>query len=227
MTGKKGFTLIELLVALAILSMLFAAVLQALTSVKKGGARAEALGNIYQMGRVTIDRITRDINMAFLVTDKKLLGTSADGAEVKTAFFGRSGGGLDAVNFTTMSHLKMYFNAKEADQAEVGYYTENDPEHEGLKVIMRRESPYIDGDIESGGASYIIATNVKKFELGYYDGRKFEWVDEWNSESAYNKDQLPRAVRVKVVFEHPYLKEKEISMIGIAPVAMWQSPIEF
>jgi general secretion pathway protein J len=222
----KGFTLVELLVALAILSVLFTTVLGVLGSVRKSERNAASVNSIYQMGRISMQRIMDDLSMAFIAAPQ-MMGKMSDGTERKSGLIGKGGGDFDSVDFTSLSHVKVIFNAKESEEAEVGYYVDNDPSREGVKALYRRESVYIDNDIEKGGTSSMIATGIKRFKLSYYDGEKFEWMDEWNTESEYHKDKLPRAVKILLVFDHPYLKDREIAFTSIAFIGMWKEPIKF
>ena len=191
--------------------------------------RVSKRDDVFQMARLTLRKLTDDISMAFLVSNQDLLGKTKDGANIVTGFIGDEKGGYGAIDLATFSHWRLFRNAKESEQCEVGYYVEKDPdiEDEDVYRLMRRESVVIDNEVSEGGKTYPLALGLKDFKLEYYDGRQNEWKKEWNSTTAENKDKLPRAVKIELSFPDPSDDEFTIDFSTIAFIALWQYPIEF
>ena len=84
------------------------------------------------------------------------------------------------------------------------YYTESQtskpcPKNKsGCYRLMRREASVIDDRPEEGGTPMVIAENVRKFELSYYDQQKDQWLDNWDTNKTNQAQRLPYAVRLKL-----------------------------
>jgi len=134
---------------------------------------------------------------------------------------------MDTLNFNSFSHWRMFRNIRESDQCEVGYYVEQDEEEREYYRLMRRESPYLDDDIEKGGKAFPVAEGIKGFEASYYDGRAMDWTENWNSREVDQKNKMPRAVKLKLSFPDPDLEDETIDFETIVFIELWQFPIEF
>lgn len=225
---QAGFTLLEVMIGTVVLAMMVFIIWQISSANLDAKARTEKRDEIFQMARLAVQRVVDDVNMAFLVTNSELLGKTRDGANIETAFIGDDKGGQDSLNFNSMSHWRMFRNAKESEQVEVGYYVERVPDSEEETYrLMRRENPVMDNDVLEGGKVYPVAEGINGFEFEYYDGRQHEWTRNWNSKDVDQKDKLPRAVKITLSFPDPEDSEEKISFSTIAFIELWQFPIEF
>jgi len=224
---QSGFTLLEVLVGTAVLAMMVTMIWSISSSTLDAEFRVGKRDEIFQMGRIATDRVVKDLNMAFLVTNSQLLGKTKDGANVESAFVGDDKGGYDSLDFNSFSHWRMFRNVKESDQVEVGYYVEPDPEIRDRFILMRRESSYLDNDVMKGGKAYPVAEGISEFQLSYYDGRNQDWTENWNSKEVDQKDKLPRAVKVTISFPDPDLEDEMLKFSTIAFIELWQFPLEF
>ena len=68
LTGPGGFTLIELLVALAVASIMLAAVVSLFTTLERSYTRQNAAANVQQVARAGVDFMAQSIRMAGLDT---------------------------------------------------------------------------------------------------------------------------------------------------------------
>jgi hypothetical protein len=66
---------------------------------------------------------------------------------------------------------------------------------------MRREAPRIDADWDEGGRAYVLAEDVKEFSLRFFDPRKDDWTDEWDTENAEFAGRLPTVVEIRMTVE--------------------------
>lgn len=108
---------------------------------------------------------------------------------------------LPALHFSSFAHQVFLKDAKESDQAEISYFGEVDPEDRQVVNLMRREAPRIDGDWDEGGRAYVLAEGVKELELRFFDPRKDDWTDEWDTEKPEFAGRLPTVVEIKLTIE--------------------------
>lgn len=229
-SNKNGFTLIEVMVSIVVLAMM-AILIQSISSSNLDSIdRTEKRDKVFQTARFAMDRMIKDINMAFLVADDSLIGKTKDESKVENAFIGEDKGGFDTLNFNTFAHWRMFRDVKESDQAEIGYYVTPDPDEDGQFRLMRRESPFLDNDVTIGGKAYPIAENLREFQLRYYNPKNNEWTSSWNTKEVDVKGLLPRGVEIVLVFPDPVEpdeKERNIKFKTIAFIGLWKSPIRF
>lgn len=192
----RAFTLIEVLIAIAVLAAISMLLIGAFASLRRGKASIQRLNDRHREGRAALDRISRDVAAAYLSMhqplDKSLLVQ-------KTAFVARPGSPADRLDFVSFSHRRLVRNAKESDQAEVGYFASENPELSGVTDLARREAP-IDLEPLKGGRVQVLATDIDLFDLAYLDPLTGEWKESWDTQQATGEiDRLPYQVRVVLV----------------------------
>ncbi|HVE85910.1 MAG TPA: type II secretion system protein GspJ [Myxococcales bacterium] len=190
----RGFTLMEVMVAVAITGMMGAMVAVAFTTGFKAREVVERDGERYRQLRVAMARMEREIGAAF-VSDRFDAKKYRDQNDRPTNFIGQR----DKLLFTTLSHQRLYADAKESDQAVVEYAVESSQEREahGRQDLMRRENPVLGEHMDRGGAKDALYEDIKRLEFSYWDSDRKEWVDEWDTRRLEKKSILP--TRVKIV----------------------------
>jgi general secretion pathway protein J len=186
-SNKSGFTLLELLIAITlsivILLILFSAMRLGYKSQEKGSEAAE----VTQKVRIIGDRITWLIRGAYPFFRK-------ESGEKKLFFEGES----ERIGFVTTS-------VDRAGLKWVSIFEDNNS-------LTIREKVFFLEDVfdDSGGKVYVLDPDVKELEFEYFDIPEDEtegdWVSEWDPEE---KDYMPAAVRVNIIFEH---NERSITM---------------
>ncbi len=196
MTGRRedGFTLIEVLVAIAVMSMIAISIWAASSqTVRTRNAVQESHDELHQV-RVAFEMLTRDLSSAFLSQNRAQIEPTHD-----TVFIGQDHGEDDKLDFAAFTHERRYFDAKESDQAEVGYVLAPDTENPEQENLVRRESPVLDLEPLEGGQLLVLVQNVKAFDLQYYDMALDEWEDTWDTtEATGNGSVLPMQVRIRL-----------------------------
>jgi general secretion pathway protein J len=199
--SRQGFTLIEVIIAIAI----FAGITASLFLIFRNSAMIQEAvnhrGEMTSMGRIAMTRMEREIGQAFLSSEKASRpGGAGDNFEdtFETLFIGEDSDPVDKLDFTTRSHRKLYRDSKECSLTEIGYFEEIDRESHYFK-LMHREEDRIDGEPTEGGEVMVLARDVKKFNLRYYDEEKNEWLDEWDTTGPDQLNRLPRSVEVTMV----------------------------
>jgi type II secretion system protein J len=217
--NQKGFTLLELMISLAILAAMslgsFIAASQILNSKKLTEDRDE----VHHGAVLVLNRISKDLNMAFLVKSKDLLGATFDG---EFAFEGSE----DRLDFVTFSHLRIIQEAREANYGEVSYFLAADPETNETKVLMRRESGTVDKDLQLGGSAFPLLSGVEALRFEYLDSKDNEFKKAWDSKSVDFGNRLPLAVKVEIEIYLPDEDRRE-KFSTLAPIELNQGPIGF
>lgn len=195
---RTGLTLMEVALAVAIL-----AIIATLTwgSVARSFDAYEAVTDIdarYHNVRVAMNRMSRELSMAFLTSDRR------HGPERmwKTIFKSEDGSPFQKLHFTAFAHQVLRANAKESDQSEISYFGATDPDEQGQLNLMRREDPRMDAEPDEGGRAYVLAENVKDFKLRFFDPKDDDWTDEWDTEDDQEfRGRLPSIVEITLVIE--------------------------
>jgi len=235
---SRGFTLIEVLVSIAILAFIMVLVWSSTGQSLDAKERFERRDAIYHEGRVAIRKITDDLNMAFLIRMPAARSAAAVTGvpavmEIATrprpvAFFiGEDNGERDELKFTSLSNLRLFKNAKTSDQTKIEYRMIPDAEDPNKFNLVRTYSPWLDEREDVEGTSYVLAKNVREFNVEYFDQRKNEWVRSWNSTLIDWRDQLPKAVKVVLSFPDPDDDNESIVMVTATMVPLSSGPIEF
>lgn len=192
----RGLTLMEVALAVGIL-----AIIATLTwgSVARSFDAYETVTNIdrrYHNVRVAMNRMAKELSMAFLTSQRRHKGPER---VVVTHFRGESASPFYELHFTAFAHHMLRANAKEGDACEISYFGAPDPDEPNQLNLMRREDPRIDSEWDEGGRSYILAENVKQFSLRFWDERREEWSDEWDTEKSDFAGRLPQVVEITII----------------------------
>jgi hypothetical protein len=117
----------------------------------------------------------------------------------RTVFKSEDGSPFQSLHFTAFGHQLLRADAKESDQAEVSYFGAPDPDEPRQTNLMRREDPRPDREPTEGGRAQVLAEGVKDFGLRFWDPRRQEWTDEWDTESPDFAGRLPSMVEITLV----------------------------
>ncbi|MCP4665617.1 MAG: prepilin-type N-terminal cleavage/methylation domain-containing protein, partial [Deltaproteobacteria bacterium] len=147
----RGFTLLEIMISIVILVVLMVGIYGVYTSSVGAILWASQKGQVFQMGRIALDRITRDLESAFAASDneKIRLGMIGEDREI-------DGKPADTLDFTTLSHLVLDEREPSTDLCEVGYHLVEDPDEDGL-ILYRRDDGSLDDNLTDGGTSHALA----------------------------------------------------------------------
>lgn len=195
--SRGGFTLIEVMVALGVMVIVATLAWSTMSGTIALRDYLEQEDELARSARVAMTRVTRSLSLAFLTPNTSAVGT------YMTVFVGRDEDDADQVWFATRAHRRTYRNARECDQAEVTFFTGDDPEHQGRMALYVRESPRIDQYPDKDGPVMPIATSVSRFDLRYLDPETAEWRDEWDTTGVETPNRLPRAVQVVLTLMGP------------------------
>jgi general secretion pathway protein J len=190
-----GFTLMEVMVAVAITAGMGAMVAMAFSSGFKAREVVEKDAEHYRQLRVAMARMEREIGAAF-VSDRFDAKKYRDQNDRPTNFVGQR----DKLLFSTLSHQRLYQDAKESDQAVVEYTVESSQDREARNRVdlMRRENPVLGEHMDRGGTKDVLFEGIKRLEFSYWDTDRKEWVDEWDTRRVEKKSLLPTRVKIAI-----------------------------
>ena len=190
---RRGFSLLEVVVALSILSMIVLITFESISTTLTTRDALESSDTVSQSARVSLDRLRRDLRLAYLTKNTAAVNTYV------TSFVGQNGD-PDKLWFASLSHHRMYRESRECDQTEITYWTEEDPDAPGAFALMRREAPRIDNEPDKQGLIAPLAYRLSSLNFRYLNSKTGEWVEEWDSTSVDQANKLPRAVQIVLVF---------------------------
>jgi general secretion pathway protein J len=192
-------TMIEVMVSIAVIAMIAVLIHGVMDSLSRGhkgeGMRAERAHE----GREAMQRIVRDLSGAYLSMHINALPALQTG---RTAFVGRSSAPFDRVDFTAFAHLRTERDSHESDQAEVGYFVVKDPDVADKMDLVRREQTPIDYEPLKGGIVNVVAEDVEKFDLRFFDPMTSQWVETWDTQQITGQpNRLPLEVEITLVLK--------------------------
>lgn len=196
---SRGMTLLEIMVSLGIMSMISLLIYGAFDSMSRG-RKGEALrADRARQARDAVERMTREFASAYLSLhnpQNQALVTRT------TAFIASSGGSYDRVDFMSFAHRRIQREAKESDQAEIGYFVVKDPDVDDKMDLVRREQAPADMDPKRGGVVNVLAEDVESFDLRYLDPLTGQWVESWDTTQATGQlNRLPVEVRITLALK--------------------------
>ena len=196
-------TLMEIMVSMAVLSMIGAMSWTALGQTFMARDALERQDAVHQQARVALERMSRELSLAYIS------GNISVPNSYRTVFVGKDEEPADSLWFAAISHHRIYRDSREADQTELTYWVEPDPNDRDSYVLLHREAPRIDHEPDKDGTILPLAYGVKRLDFKYLDGSDFEWEDEWDTTGVEHPNKLPRAVRIILVLEGPSASDPE------------------
>jgi general secretion pathway protein J len=206
--NKKGFTLVEMMLAIAISVVVVGTVYVTFYQSHKVTKTIMAQTEVYQMARLCMDRMMKDLNCIYfspyLILDDDLKNNpKANELAQKYRFIGKhendGTNDTDKLYFTTTSDIGL--GDKTGILNEVDYELKEDPDNKGLYFLIRREDnkPH-DGITDNGrNPGMEIAENVVSMSIVYY-GKENKESDEWDASST-SPPALPQMIKITLTFK--------------------------
>lgn len=203
---RRGFTLLEVMIAVAVLGLIGGLTWKSFDAASDLKSRVERAEERDQTVRGAMNRIAREVSMAFLSEhyDRKRF------RERPTRFVLKDGRREADLTFTSFGNERLAIDAKESDQALFEYKLGPDPDVSGRRNLFRRVKPILDEDADRGGQTAVLAEDVVAFSVEAWDARDRTWRAEWDSNSPQQSGQLliPPRVRISLTMKDEQGKEK-------------------
>lgn len=194
-TRQRGMTLIEVMVAVVMFAGVGAIIYGGFAQTSRAKTVLGTQLDRYHELRVGMERMVRELSMAYVSTHFNPLSSLRS---MRTTFMGKDSGFGDRIDFTSVSHTRVYRDAKESDQNEISYFVTDDPKGDG-KVLARRMQSRVDDKPEEGGRVEVLISDVLEFDLEYLDSASWEWVRSWDAVTGTGQtNRLPTQVKIMV-----------------------------
>jgi prepilin-type N-terminal cleavage/methylation domain-containing protein len=219
-SGAAGFSLIEVMIAMSILATITVLVWGSFQQTFRTRRLIEGNLTRYRAARVAMDRILRDVQMAYL-SQNNVPGTEQT---ARTFFEGQRRPDIDELRFSYFGHQRLYADSKEADTAAVGYFSGRDPDDPRRLNLYRKETRRLQAERFENipGEVELLCDDVVRLEIGYYHPDRKEWIENWRTTSADGfPNRLPSRVRLRLIVhdengnEMVFQSETRLAMIQL------------
>ena len=189
----RGFTLMEVVIAIAITSFIGVIIGVSFNTTIQNKDIIEGQAEHYRMLRAAMNRMVREIGAAY-VSDRYDSKRYRDAYDRPTNFVGKR----DQLLFSSLSHQRLYGDAKESDQMVIEYQVKSspDPKAKGRMDLVRREKALLEERMERGGTEDALFEGAKKIEFQYWNSERKQWEDEWDTRRTERKSILPTRVKI-------------------------------
>ena len=195
---SAAFTLIEIMLAIAISAIVGSLIYGGFAQTALNRSRIEADLNHNRAVHLTLEKISRELSMAFVSTH---VNPGIALQTVRTAFVGKD----DRIDFTSFSHRRLYRDAHESDQNELSYFVASHPDDSSIKVLARREQNRIDDDPQRGGKVQILLEGIESFEFEFFNPDTSQWQESWDTtQSTGQPNRLPSQVKIAITLKDPH-----------------------
>jgi general secretion pathway protein J len=176
--SEEGFTLIEILLAVSLIAMMATLVFGSLYVTMSAIETARAKSADEQIIRRTLSLMIDELAVSESRATGPWMGINDQ----------RDGQPADSVAFLTMGQFRGADSAKDTELVRIVYTREGD---RLLRFSRRNLYGLTDESIEK----VELATNVKGFNVRYYDGKSQLWLNEWDSRG---KPGTPKAILLEL-----------------------------
>ena len=224
--GRAGFTIIEIMTAMVIFGMIMATIFGCYTAIINGSQAGNRAAVTAQRSRVALRTIQEALGAtrSFAADYQYYQFDAENGTEPYLSFvarlpdsFPRSGcfQGLDPATGVLLD-----FNVRR-----VTFAVEAAPDW-GKRLVMRQNPMLMDMTEDEQNYPVVLANDVRKFEMEFWDKRKSDWLDEWTE-----TNRLPQMIKFTVQFgggdpNSPPGDEitRIVALPSIAVPPAWQAP---
>jgi general secretion pathway protein J len=207
----RGFTIIEIMTAMMIFGMIVAAIFATWTAVVHGSIAGNRAAATAQRSRIA------------LRTMEDALGSARSFvADVQYYTFDAENGSEPYLSF--VSKLSPSFPRSgrwpDFDVRRVTFSLESVSGSFDKRLVLRQTPLLKDMDEDEKNYPVVLASDVKKFEMEFWDKQKGDWLDEWTQ-----TNQIPQMVKFTIQLSGD---QNEITRIvalpSVAVQSMWQIP---
>jgi len=207
---SPGFTIIEILTAMVIFGMIIAAIFATWTALVRGSASGNRAAATAQRSRVALRTI-----------EDALGSTRSFLADVDYYTFDAENGTEPYLSF--VSKLPPSFprggRFGQFDVRRVTFAVESSSDN-GKRLVVRQTPVLMDMDEDEQNYPVVLANDVKKFEMAFWDKQKGDWLDEWTQ-----TNQLPQMVKFTMQLGGDADEVTRIvALPSVAVQAGWQVP---
>jgi len=206
----RGFTIVEIMTAMVIFGMVVVAIFASWSAIAHGSVSAQHAVANAQRSRVALRTIEDALGSTrSFVADVQYYSFDADnGSEPYLSFvsklspsFPRSG------RFGEFDVRRVTFSVEQGQNSQ-------------KRLVLRQTPVLMDMDEDEQNYPVVLANDVKKFEMQFWDKQKGDWLDEWDQ-----TNQIPQMVKFSLQLS-PEQEEvtRIVALPAIAVQSGWQIP---
>ncbi len=210
----KGFTLLEIIVALFVLGLVVSAIYSSWMAVVRGAETGKKAAAAVQRSRIAVRTLEDALTSArMFAADLDYYSFEAqNGDEASLSFVSRLSDSFPrSGKFGPFNVRRLTFSIEPGPDS-------------GNQLVLRQNPILMDLDIDEKEHPLVLAKNVAKFGMEFWDVRKADWLDEWTL-----TNQLPTLVRItlELASNDPYSQTrqtvtKEIALPTTTVPPVWQ-----
>ena len=199
----KGFTLLEVLVSIVIFAAIVSMIYPAYTGTVRNIDHVESRAEIYQMARITLDRMIEDLNSAYIPLKAK--NSELDNRELENiSFLGEDSltdeGSADILRFNSRTP-PVFDENNRGKNVRIEYYPEQQQGERRVFTLQAEALEFMPRTQESM-KGLILCTKLHSMDIKYHD-EKGEIFDIWNSSTDPFTNKLPSMVTISLEFVNP------------------------
>jgi len=215
----EGFTLLEILIAIFLFSLIVSAIFAAYRGTFNIIDDTESQEDIYHMARVALDRMTGDLEAAYLPEPEQ--NSETDRTAPDAALFQGDKKEISdlrcsELRFLSLAHLTFSDEKALAEPAEIVYYAGTTGTNEKVLDLYRSDTLLTAERPESGTGGLLLCKGLSSIDLVYYDAGG-EPHESWDSAEGGSEGDLPSRVSILLEFPNPTDPERPFTfMTGVA-----------
>jgi type II secretion system protein J len=214
---KRGFTIIEIMAAIFIFALVFAAIYSSWMAIMRASKSGLDAAAAVDRARMAVNTIEQALNSArsFESSIDYYTFDAENGDDASLSFVAKL-----SASFPRSGRFGSY------DVRRVTFSVEPGPDS-GRQLVLRQNPVLMDPDLDEKEHPIVLATDIKSFELAFWDARSGDWVDEWTQ-----TNQLPPMVMFTLKWggdlTRPRKAQQEITRVVLLPAIAvrpnWQIP---
>jgi type II secretion system protein J len=208
--AARGFTIIEIMTAMMIFGMIVAAIFATWSAVAHGAQSGNRAAATAQRSRV-----------ALRTMEDALGATRSFVADVQYYTFDAENGSEPYLSFVSLLSPSFPRSGRfgEFNVRRVTFSVESG-ENFQKRLVMRQTPVLMDMDEDEQNYPVVLANDVKKFDLEFWDKQKGDWLDEWTQ-----TNQIPQMVKFTLQLGGDQNEVTRIvALPSIAVQSNWQIP---
>jgi prepilin-type N-terminal cleavage/methylation domain-containing protein len=205
-----GFTIIEIMTAMMIFGMIVAAIFSTWSALAHGSIAGNRAAATAQRSRIALRTIEDALGSARSYV-----------ADVQYYTFDAENGSEPYLSFVTKLSPSFPRSGRfgEFEVRRVTFSLENASDY-SKRLVLRQTPVLMDMDEDEQNYPVVLANNVKKFEMEFWDKQKGDWLDEWTQ-----TNQIPQMVKFSLLLrDEPNQVTRIVALPAVAVQSMWQIP---
>lgn len=209
--GSRAFTLVEILIAIGILSLVLTAIYSSWTAILRASKVGLEAAASVQRSRIAMRTIEDALTCAqsYQASQAQYQFLAANGSDASLSFVARLPASFPRNSkFRDFPLRRVTFSVDANGQ-----------------FILQQQPLLTELDKDEEQAPLVLARNVQTFELGFWDMRMQDWIDEWTL-----TNQIPKIIRVTLkIGDHPNAPRNQlheitriVSVPSVMVAAAWQ-----